>query len=175
VEKKSLANRFGLIALMSLGLFASTAAFAGNIPAASPVIVTNTPAQPIPMVGLTKDSDAPARKPFQTVPIFVQANLPATFYDVVTVPANQRLVIKHVSGTCSNISFVELASYNQVPTWTGVVFLAKDFYTGPGAVGSTPVQLFANSGETLKIDITNQTGLSGYCYLAISGYFVNLP
>ncbi len=114
MEKKSFANRFGLIALMSLGLFASTAAFAGNIPAASPVIVTNTPAQPIPMVGLTKDSDAPARKPFQTVPIFVQANLPATFYDVVTVPANQRLVIEHVSGTCSNISFVELASYNQV-------------------------------------------------------------
>ncbi len=175
MEKKSFANRFGLVALMSLSLFASTAAFAGNIPAASPVIVTNTPAQPIPMVGLIKDSDAPARKPFQTVPIYVPAQLSATFYDVVTVAANQRLVVEHVSGTCANITGLSLASYNQVPSWTGVVFLAKDFYTGASAVGSTPVRLYANAGETLKIDITNQTGLFGYCYLAISGYFVNLP
>jgi len=175
MEKKSFANRFGLIALMLLSLFVSTAVFAGNAPAASPVVITNTPAQPIPMVGLVKDSDAPARKPFQTVPIYVPAQLPANFYDVVTVPANQRLVIEHVSGTCANITGVSLASYNQVPTWTGIVFLAKDFYTGAGAVGSTPVRLYANAGESLKIDVTNQTGLSGYCYLAISGYFVNLP
>src|SRR6266571_324084 len=64
MEKKSFANRFGLVALMSLSLFASTA-FAGNAPAPTQVVVTNTPAQPVPMVGLTKDSDAPARKPFQ--------------------------------------------------------------------------------------------------------------
>ena len=174
MNKRIIANRFGLIALMSLSLFASTA-FAGNAPAATPVIITNTPAQPVPMVGLVKDSDAPARKPFQTAPMYIPAQLAATFYDVLTIPANQRLVIEHVSGTCANITGLSLASYNQVPTWTGVVFLARDFYAGAGAVGSTPVRLYANAGETLKIDITNQTGLSGYCYLAISGYFVNLP
>jgi len=174
MKKKSLANRFGLVALMSLSLFASTA-YAGNTPPPSPVVVTNTPAQPVPMVGLVKDSDAPARKPFQTAPLYIPAQLQATFYDVVTVPANQRLVIEHVSGSCANITGLYLASYNQVPAWTGVVFLSKDFYTGPGAVGSTPVRLYANAGETLKVDITNQTGMSGYCYLAISGYFVNLP
>jgi hypothetical protein len=103
MQKKTFATRFGLIALMSVSLFASTA-FAGNAPAASPVIVTNTPAQPVPMVGLIKDSDAPARKPFQTVPIYIPAQLPANFYDVVTVPVNQRLVIEHVSGTCANIT-----------------------------------------------------------------------
>jgi hypothetical protein len=66
IEKKHFANRFGLIALISLSLFASTSAFAGNAPMAQQVVVTNTPAQPVPMVGLVKDSDAPARKPFQT-------------------------------------------------------------------------------------------------------------
>ena len=174
MNKRIIANRFGLIALICVSLFASTA-FAGNAPAPTQVVVTNTPAQPVPMVGLTKDSDAPARKPFQTAPLYIPAQLQATFYDVVTVPANQRLVIEHVSGSCANITSLYLASYNQVPAWTGVVFLSKDFYTGPGAVGSTPVRLYANAGETLKVDITNQTGLSGSCYLAISGYFVNLP
>lgn len=48
MEKKSFANRFGLIALMMLSLFASTA-FAGNTPAPTQVVVTNTPAQALPV------------------------------------------------------------------------------------------------------------------------------
>jgi hypothetical protein len=49
---------------MSLSLFASTA-FAGSAPTPTQLVVTNMPAQPVPMVGLVKDSDAAARKPFQ--------------------------------------------------------------------------------------------------------------
>jgi len=53
MKKNIFANRFGLIALMSLSLFASTA-FAGNAPAPTQVVVTNTAAQPVPMVGLVQ-------------------------------------------------------------------------------------------------------------------------
>ena len=55
MEKKSFANRFGPIALMSLSLFASTA-FAGTAATSAAgaqgpqqVVVTNTPAQPVPV------------------------------------------------------------------------------------------------------------------------------
>jgi hypothetical protein len=61
---KNFANRFGLVAL-ALSLVASTAS-AANTPAPSQVIVTNTPAQPVPIVGLVTDADNPARQPFQT-------------------------------------------------------------------------------------------------------------
>ena len=97
MNKKALANRFGLIALTCLSLFASTAAFAASPVTAQQVVVTNTPAQPVPMVGLVKDSDAPARKPFQTG--IIQINAPAgqsTFHLLATVPANQRLVCRSV-------------------------------------------------------------------------------
>jgi len=45
MNKRNIANRFGLIALMSLSLFASTA-FAGNTPAPTQVVVANITAQP---------------------------------------------------------------------------------------------------------------------------------
>jgi len=48
MKKTIFANRFGLIALMSVSLFASTA-FAGNAPAATQVVVTNTAANPVPV------------------------------------------------------------------------------------------------------------------------------
>jgi len=62
MTKRIFANRFGLVALMSLSLFASTA-FAGNGP--TQVVVTNTPAQPVPMVrsdhGLRRPSASRSR------------------------------------------------------------------------------------------------------------------
>jgi hypothetical protein len=48
MKKLIFANRFGLIALMSLSLFVSTA-FAGNAPSATPVVVANTAANPVPV------------------------------------------------------------------------------------------------------------------------------
>ena len=48
MKRSILINRFGLIALLSLSLFTSTA-FAGNNPGATPVVVTNTAATPVPV------------------------------------------------------------------------------------------------------------------------------
>ena len=85
-KRKVFANRFALIALTCLSLFASTAAFAGSPATAQQVVVTNTPAQPVPMVGLVKDSDAPARKSFQWNGTFNQYSGASTAFKVTTVP-----------------------------------------------------------------------------------------
>jgi len=49
MTKRIFATRFGLVALLSVSLFASTAAFAGNAPSAASVVVTNTAANPVPV------------------------------------------------------------------------------------------------------------------------------
>jgi len=48
MKNRTIVSRFGLIALMSLSLFTATA-FAGNAPSATPVVVTNTAANAVPV------------------------------------------------------------------------------------------------------------------------------
>jgi len=139
-----------------------TAAFAGTgttgtAAAQGPqqVVVTNTPAQPVPMVGLVKDSDAPARKPFQSNFILVSSNVVAS---VVSVPANQRLVVEHVSALCSGVltGNVRLLSVDPSTNFSkGQEFL-------PGEVLyeaiSTPVRFYADPGLDLKLYVFNTGG-----------------
>jgi hypothetical protein len=171
MENKSFANRFGLIALMSVSLFASTA-FAGNAPAPTQVVVTNTPAQPVPMVGLVKDSDAPARKSLQTDFITIYAN---TQIPVVSVAGNQRLVVEHLSGYCSGVlsGFVWLYSEDTSANYTtGQEYLPSDILV---KTISIPVHFYVDPGHDLKLFLNNTGGQVGYCYVSVSGYYVNLP
>src|SRR6266566_2665046 len=149
MNKRIIANRFGLIALMSLSLFASTA-FAGNAPAPTQVVVTNTPAQPVPMVGLVKDSDDPARNPFETNIVTVNVNGGGMFYKMTSAPPSQRLVIEHVSGNCqAPVSSVVLRALNPSP-WTldGELFLPATFWNGTGP-RSAPVRFYVKPGTIL--------------------------
>ena len=158
MNKRIIANRFGLIALMSLSLFASTAAHAIS----QPVIVTNTTAQPVPVVGIVKDSDAPARKPYQTAVLYFSTQIGTNFKSLMTVPANQRLVIQHVSGICHYVNTISLASN------TGLEFLPA-----ANTLISISVTFYANPGE--NFGFTTSASGSGYCNLTLTGYFVNLP
>jgi hypothetical protein len=167
MNKQIFANRFGLIALTCLSLFASATAFAGSPATAQQVVVTNSPAQPVPMVGLVKDSDAPARKPFQTHIIYFQTALGTNFHSVTTVPANQRLVIEHASGVCWSVNTIALSS-GQPGTPGGYEFLPA-----ANTLISIPVKFYANPGD--DFGFTTSAGGSGYCNLTLSGYYVNLP
>ena len=161
MTKRIFANRFGLIALLSL--FASTAAYAAN-PAATPVIVTNTTAQPVPVVGIIKDSDAPARKPFQSHKYFSVPAGSSSGVVLTTVPANQRIVLEEVSGYCSNVAGIANIQF----------FTAqKDFVSKKSA--ATSMRLYGNPGETLYMGATNTGGLAGGCSLSVAGYYVDLP
>ena len=106
MHKSIFANRSGLaISFVLLSLFPSTSAWAqksttSTAAAQGPqqVIVANTPAQPVPMVGLTSNSDDPARHPFQT--FSTQWNTGDGNVAIVQVPAGQRLLVEYASGQC---------------------------------------------------------------------------
>ena len=83
--------------------------------------------------------------------------------------------MENVSGSCSNIGLVYLDSFSQDLGESGVLILPKTFYSEANSAESMPVRLYVNPGETLRIGISNYTGDSGYCFLAIAGYYVNLP
>jgi hypothetical protein len=168
--KKLIANRFGLIALLSL--FASTAAYAGN--PATPVIVTNTTAQPVPVVGIIKDSDAPARKPFQSHKYFSVPPGSSSGVVLTTVPANQRIVLEEVSGYCSNVTGIANIQFFTAQNGTqGIQFLPEDFISKKSAASS--IRLYGNTGETLYMGASNTGGLAGGCSLSVAGYYVDLP
>jgi len=173
MEKKSFANRFGLVALMSLSLFASTA-FAGNAPAPTQVVVTNTPAQPVPMVGLTKDSDAPARKPFQWNGTFNQYAGVGSSFTVTTVPANQRLVIEQVSSFCQGgmLGAIGVEESGVVHHWQ---WLAANFADGNNAPASASIRFYVDPGADFKFSISNWSNVGKSCNLSASGYYVDLP
>src|SRR5262249_22146317 len=119
MNTRPLGIRFGLIAL-ALSLFASTA-FAGNNPGATQVVVTNPPAQPVPMIGLITDTDAPGRKPLQWFGTLAWNGAGGSLQaiKVTTVPDNQRLVVEDVSGNCQgNVIQLSLAAV-QGPGLTG--------------------------------------------------------
>ena len=173
MEKKSIVNRFGLVALMSLSLFASTSAFAAAAQGPQQVVVANTPAQPVPMVGLVKDSDAPARKPFQwfnSIPV----SLNGAALTLTTVPLNQRLVIEDVSGYCQgSVTLVYMVSHSIANGFKAKHYFPATFWNGTGPA-STPVRFYVDPGQDFNLLIGVQGG-TGNCDLAVSGYFVDLP
>ena len=161
MTKKSFATYFGLVAL-ALSLFASTA-FASTATSIN-----------------VKDVDAPGRKPFQTtgaVNVYATAQS-LTYQSVVTVPANQRLIVNQVSGICSSVnvtgSYVALSSNTQGQNDAGLQFMSKDF-TVDFTPANAAIEFFANPGEDFGIKVYNAGAQDGFCYFTISGYFVNLP
>jgi hypothetical protein len=173
MTKKMIAIYFGLVVLV-MSLFASTAFAVNNPgPGTTQVVVTNSPAQPVPMVGITKDSDAPARKPFQPPQISFDAPDGFTRYTVGTVPAGYRLVLEHASGYCNSVSSVAFSALVPGYPEDSGLFLPQDVLTGKFI--SAPVRLYVNPGDTLQLVVTNTTGQAGYCKFYVSGYYVALP
>jgi len=176
---KNFASQFRGFALAELTLtFIATSSFAGaaTTNAASAqgpqqVVVTNTPAQPVPMVGLVKDSDASARKPFQWNGK-LNAAPGAGIFKVTTVPPNQRLVIENVSGNCTSISSALLSETDAANSnW---LFLPRTFWNGADPA-STLVRLYVNPGGDLDFTLSTNPGFPGFCLLGVSGYYVDLP
>lgn len=176
---KDSASQFRGFALAALTLtFLATSSLAGagttnTAGAQGPqqVVVTNTPAQPVPMVGLVKDSDASARKPFQWNGK-LNAAPGAGIFKVTTVPPNQRLVIENVSGYCSGISSTLLSETDAANSnW---LFLPPTFWNGAGPA-STLVRFYVNPGGDLDFSLNTNPGLPGFCLLGVSGYYVDLP
>jgi hypothetical protein len=175
MTKKSFATYFGLVVL-ALSLFASTA-FAINNPGAgtTQVVVTNSPAQPVPMVGVIKDSDAAARHPFQWKGDIVIPPGQGQTITVTSVPANQRLVIEYVSGYCQNM----LGNVFMTEYLSGVVdigqWLPGEFANGNALPAATGVQFYVEPGAAFLMTANNLTNVQHTCNMTATGHFVSLP
>jgi hypothetical protein len=173
MKNRSFATRFGLVALMSLSLFASTTAFAGNTPAPTQVVVANTPAQPVPMVGLITDADNPARQFFQTNIVDINVNGGGMFYKITSAPAAQKLVIERVSGWCSApVDFMFLRTLTPSPSVNhGDLLLPATFWNGSGPA-YLPVRFYVKPGDDFGLFIDASSG-GAICHLTVGGYYVN--
>ena len=172
MTKKTFAICFGLAAL-ALSLFASTA-FAVNTsgPGTTQVVVTNSPAQPVPMVGLVKDGDNPARKPFRWSGSIASGGGNVTL-NVMTVPANQRFVLEEVSALCSGAtSHLSVNSYTQGVTPLIIQYLPSSFWTQGS--GTTPVRFYVDPNDNLNL-FTQSNNAYGSCGVTLIGYFIDLP
>jgi hypothetical protein len=186
MHKLAFANRFGLVAsFFMVSLFPSTSAWAqkttGTAAAQGPqqVIVTNTAAQPVPMVGLVKDGDQPARKPFQwDGDISIAAGVMNGARLVTNVPANQRLVIEHVSGWCpSFVAVVSGESYQASTNVAHLFWLPAEFANGSPLPAAALLRFYADPGTsvTMSVNLVNPSNVSHFCELSLAGYYVDLP
>ena len=175
MTKKSFATYFGLV-ILAMSLFASTA-FAVNTagPGTTQVVVTNSPAQPVPMVGMIKDSDASARHPFQWKGNIVTPPGQGETITVTTVPAGQRLVIEQVSGYCEGmLGLVSMAEY-----LSGVVdlfqWLPGDFANGTALPASASLRFYVEPGAAFLMTAASYSNTQHTCYMSATGYYLNLP
>jgi hypothetical protein len=184
MNTKNFANRLGLTG-KSLGLVLSFAGFVGTAAAQSPVVVTNTPAQPVPVSGYVYAMTQPQLAP-------VQVDLHLNFASDVapkaafTIPAGQRLNVQHVSTRCQ----VNMGGENDftLRLGTGVDrafhwyrLTAKTFaypsfgLTWVGFAGE-PIQGIFEAGPIWADGIrTQNTGVLTHCDIAILGYYTQAP
>jgi hypothetical protein len=181
MDKKIFVKNLGLaMYFVFLSLFPSTAAWAqktgGTAAAQGPqqVVVSNTTAQPVPVVGLIKDSDLPARKPFQWYGTISQSGAGSNaVIKVTTVPANQRLVIEYVSGYCQGGTWIlGVDSYLAAKGYGAMQYFPPTFWNGSGP-GSTPFRFYVDPGYDLNFTIGYNSSTN--CNLTMSGYYVDLP
>ena len=152
---------------------------------ATQVVVTNTAAQPVPVVGAVVS--VPQGTPVQiklTAQFGFDDSAPKATY---SIPAGKRLVIEHVATMCSSNLGIAVAqtailhvgtSLDSSLTWinvSAVPYLVQGAYRTVGAT-ATPMHANLDGGEVWVEGIrsvSNQGMLS--CEVAILGYLVNAP
>jgi hypothetical protein len=172
MNKKVFANGFGLaIALMVLSLTAPNVAFAAAGQGPQQVVVTNTPAQPVPIVGLVTDADNPARQYFQTNIVDITVNGGGMFYKITSAPAIQKLVIERVSGWCPAPVYSMFLRTLPPSAIHGDLMLPASFWNGTGTA-YLPVRFYVKPGDDFGIFI-DASGGGAVCHLTFGGYYVN--
>ena len=156
---------------------------AGAQSGTSNVVVTNTPAQPVPM----RDMDNPAKQPFHftsgitTNIAFANVNVP--------VPAGKRLVIEQISVEVSLFGSPGSLPSAAVRATTGGVDASAWVpmtYVGIGDNGANyfamhQVRLYADGGTNAVLSLFKSRDLSNLYsgtvagYISITGYLVNIP
>src|SRR5262245_3210128 len=129
------------------------------------VNVVNTPK--------VKIADAPGRKVLQTG--LINFNVPGYkngIQSIVTVPANQRLIIEYVSGGCTGLTpgraYLRSGPMGQAPKgWLALPFINNGI--------SAPVRFVVDPGDEVVFWIDNQSVYAENCGMTAAGYYVPVP
>lgn len=158
MNKKIIANRFGLVVLMSLSLFASTSAFAAAAQGPQQVVVTNSAAQPVPMSGLVYVQNSPA----QPIPVTMadkqlyQLSKTANFQAATlsfnfTVPSGKKFVVQNINLSASTTDpACTFSAYGQDDSYPFSLGLSKS---------AAPIGISTLWGGQNQMQFTAQTGI----------------
>jgi hypothetical protein len=170
-----------------------TLAQEAHAPGAAPVVVTNTPAQPVPTTAQAQQSGTWRVGISPTVDSRFHKEVVATFNadgsstcGLVSVPSGKVFVIEYVSMSASGTN-----SANFIPTWITLVtavkgelanyrlpFRANNASTGH-FVGGETVRIYADPptailGNTLLACLDGEPGEDGAATVAISGQLIDI-
>jgi len=152
----------------------------------SNVVVTNTPAQPVPV----KEQNNPAFQPFQwqgQPGVSLGNNYTITTF---TVPAGKRLVIEEISaqvyvsgavtGEVPRLILGTQAGGAWVNTFTPMTYAGNEGVS-PTYAASQPLRMYADPGSTVDVELKRSSDLNGnysgtlISTITVTGYLVNVP
>jgi hypothetical protein len=149
-----------------------------GLAAGGSVQISNPTASPVPV----RDVDQAAKELFQTGSLFTEFVNGFSSTDLVTVPANKRLVIEHFSATVNVFAADGLTNVNLAKKGS---FVGDEFpcmAMGSTASGlnhyfacSAPTKFYASAGDTTATVVTANFTSGGFYRVFISGYYVPVP
>ena len=165
---------FGTLTLLAgVSLFASRPAHTAGGPI--PVTVANTP-----LYAITRDSDNVARQPV-SISTYLYSNTTTSYVsdnNLYTVPTGKRLVIDYVTSVAFNSA--DANSYNfDVTTRQNGSDQNINFNelpdTAPYSTASQKVELCADPGTTVSVNVFNDQKNAPSVLLTIAGHLVDVP
>lgn len=151
----------------------------------SNVVVTNSPAQPVPV----KEQNNPAFQPFQWQQGVSMLGANYFYSFSIPVPAGKRLVVEQISGyfvgnSSGTVPRMSLQTHlNGAPsaTWIPLTNVGADGASGAQYNGISQLRMYADGGTNMTVFVGKSTDAFGNYSSAtsgavtITGYLVNLP
>lgn len=153
----------------------------------SNVVVTNSPAQPVP----TKDQNNPAYQPFQWQgPVLAGVGLEYGTA-IFNVPAGKRLVVEQisalvritsgVSGQIPQLDLNTIASNVQANTFVPMFFAGNSTPLSVSFIAAQPIRMYGDPGSQIVVEVKRSLDINGtwtgnlIANVTLTGYLVNIP
>lgn len=132
------------------------------------------------LYAITRDSDNVARQPV-SVTTFLYSNATTSYVsdsNLYTVPAGKRLVIDYVTSVAYNLDDANSYNFDVITRQNGSnqnINFNELPDTAPYSAASQKVELCADPGTTVRVDIYNDQKNAPSVLLTIAGHLVDVP
>jgi hypothetical protein len=151
----------------------------------SNVVVTNSPAQPVPV----KEQNNPAFQPFQWQQGVSMLGVNYFYSFTIPVPAGKRLVVEQISGyfvgnsngTVPRMSLQTHLNGAVSAMWIPLTNMGPDGQSGAQYNGTSPLRMYADGGTNMTVFVSKSSDAFGNYSSAtsgavtITGYLVIIP